>query len=428
MAKSKSEINQIVINHLLDITQGQCSITYESILKEEDLSIQEIKTGLLYLFEDLKLKERELEIARDGLENQRQWLEVTLSSIGDAVITTDIKGNVNFMNSVAEKLTGWNFESAQDKTSESIFNIVNEYTRKEVENPVKKVLREGIIIGLSNHTVLIAKDGTELPIDHSGAPIRDKDNNLYGVVLVFRDVTEQKEKEKFLMLQTRQAQMGEMIGMIAHQWRQPLTSITAIAGGMKDEIVFNDMNKDTLTKELEAIETQAQFLSQTINDFRNFYKPIKSIEYVLIKDIILKALHIIQKSFEIDNVRIEVSYESKTKTKVYSNELTQVFLSILMNAKDIFEEKKIQDPLIEIKEYVKENHIIVEISDNAGGIPKDIEKDIFSPYFSTKSEKTGTGLGLYISKTIVEKHCAGRLEMFNTKNGAKFIVAIPIKN
>jgi PAS domain S-box-containing protein len=130
--------------------------------------------------------------SKDGESRQREWLQVTLSSIGDAVIATDSEGRVSFVNPVAQSLTRWDRESAEGKPIEAVFNIVNESTRAKVESPVTKVLREGVIVGLANHTVLIRKDGTETPIDDSGAPIKDREGNIIGVVLVFRDISERK--------------------------------------------------------------------------------------------------------------------------------------------------------------------------------------------------------------------------------------------
>ena len=132
----------------------------------------------------------------EELRKQREWLRVTLSSIGDAVIATDVAGRITFMNSASEELTGWTFEEASSMPVTNVFNIINEHTRDEVESPVAKVLREGTVVGLANHTILVKKDGTEVPIDDSGAPIRDADGNTIGVVLVFRDIIERKKAEE----------------------------------------------------------------------------------------------------------------------------------------------------------------------------------------------------------------------------------------
>ena len=163
-------------------------------------------------------------------ESEQRWA-TTLASIGDAVIATDVEGRIAFMNAVAEGLTGWTLADASMKPVTEVFNIINEQTRKSVENPVTKVLREGMIVGLANHTVLIRKDGKEVPIDDSGAPIRDADGNTTGVVLVFRDITDRKGAEEALRQQAEEFQhLLDMVpaavwvaarSRVSHDHRQP---------------------------------------------------------------------------------------------------------------------------------------------------------------------------------------------------------------
>src|SRR5437870_3458120 len=140
----------------------------------------------------------EQEQTPEALYEQRQWLRVTLSSIGDAVITTDTKGSVTYLNPVAESLTRWPQAEAAGIPREIVFKIINEKTRQAVENPATRALREGLVVGLANHTLLIAKDGAERAIDDSAAPIRNANGEVAGVVLVFRDVTDRREAERAL--------------------------------------------------------------------------------------------------------------------------------------------------------------------------------------------------------------------------------------
>ncbi len=148
--------------------------------------------GSVLVFRDISERKR----SEDALHDAWEWLRVTLASIGDAVITTDEAGRVTFLNGVAQDLTGWPLESAKGQPLERVFAILNEQTRQTVENPVERVLREGVVVGLANHTILIARDGTERPIDDSAAPIRDATAGAtVGVVLTFRDVTEQRRAE-----------------------------------------------------------------------------------------------------------------------------------------------------------------------------------------------------------------------------------------
>src|SRR5580700_10672010 len=136
--------------------------------------------------------------SKEALHSQPEWCRVTLASIGDAVITTDTQGRVTFLNSVAESLTGWAQAEAEGVPLESVFRIVNEGTRRTVESPTIRALRDGVVVGLANHTLLIAKDGTERPIDDSAAPIRNEQGEVAGVVLVFRDISERRRHEQQL--------------------------------------------------------------------------------------------------------------------------------------------------------------------------------------------------------------------------------------
>src|SRR5262249_44036838 len=147
--------------------------------------------GVVLVFRDVAEERR----AEDALAEQREWFATTLESIGDAVVATDVNGHVAFMNPIAEHLTGWRLAEAHGRSCADVFNIINENSRRAVESPVTRVLAEGTVVGLANHTLLIAADGTERPIDDSGAPIRSRDGRIVGVVLVFRDVGERRRVE-----------------------------------------------------------------------------------------------------------------------------------------------------------------------------------------------------------------------------------------
>jgi len=166
------------------------------------------------------------------LQRQKELLSVTLSSIGDCVLVTDSEGRITFMNPVAEEVTGWRSSEAIGRPTTEVFRILNEHTRAPVESPVDKVIREGVIVGLANHTLLIRKDGSEIPIDDSGAPIRDGQGGIRGIVLVFRDFTQQKRAEQEVLAAKHAAEAAnkakdQFLAMLSHELRTPLTPVLA---------------------------------------------------------------------------------------------------------------------------------------------------------------------------------------------------------
>jgi len=249
-------------------------------------------------------------------------------------------------------------------------------------------------------------------------------------------VQEVTKKDKLIQQQSRLAQLGEMISMIAHQWRQPLNAIAANAIGIETKLSLWEDDDSMLTKEgqvelhsfvnskLNNIERYVQSLSMTIDNFRDFYKPTKEKRLVTINNSIKQALDIVETSMQTKLIKVEKEFNSKVELELFTHELMQVILNLLKNAQDNFEEKEINNAEITIITNDIQNGVRVEISDNGGGIPLDINEKIFDPYFSTKTEKNGTGLGLYMSKLIVEEHHDGKLFYTNTKVGVCFTLEI----
>lgn len=233
-----------------------------------------------------------------------------------------------------------------------------------------------------------------------------------------------QEHTSYMLHQSRKAQMGEMVSLIAHQWRQPLSSISTISGTLSIDVMMDNYNQDFFSEKLNEIDNLAAHLSSTINDFRDFFKDKKHKERTTITEIIEGTLQIIGSSLESKN--IELIYEDENDVQVFThvNEIKQVLLNILKNAEDALLENKNEDLKIWISWEIKDDSIDLHIEDNAGGIPEKIIKNIFDPYFSTKGDD-GTGLGLYMSKTIVEEHCQGKLSVQNTAIGARFTISLP---
>ena len=245
-------------------------------------------------------------------------------------------------------------------------------------------------------------------------------------------------QDEELFYQSRLAQMGEMISMIAHQWRQPLSAISLTAIGLETKIRLKKFDFSTPEHISEAeqyilgrTELIAQYVSSmttTIDDFRMFYKKDRQKELVAIEDILDRTLKIIGVSLESQEIEIEMAYNCQHKVWLFPNELVQVFLNLLQNAQDQFMAHRISPAMITIRVNDTDDGVIIEFCDNAGGIDESIMTKIFRPYFSTKEKQNGTGLGLYMSKTIIDEHHGGRLQVSNTKSGdgACFTVFLPI--
>lgn len=265
-------------------------------------------------------------------------------------------------------------------------------------------------------------------------PLLDTHGCMIGFRGIGRDVTdihrreeELKKKDDLILLQSRQASMGELIGMIAHQWRQPITGIGMAVNNMLLDIDMELVDETKFENNLHLINDQIVFLNNTIDDFRNFFRPNKSRECGTVEESLDRTLRIIGKSLESNHIHIDKAYQALAVIPVYRNELIQVFLNLLKNAQDAFKEKQTHSPLITIKTAIRDSSVEIEITDNAGGIPQEAVPKIFEPYFSTKSAASGTGLGLHMSRIIIEEHHHGSISASNANDGACFRIHLPIE-
>jgi len=234
------------------------------------------------------------------------------------------------------------------------------------------------------------------------------------------EVEKNRIKDKQLLQQNKLAQMGEMISMIAHQWRQPLSAISSVAITINLKAKMDKLDKQTTIDATNKIAQYTKHLSETIDDFRNFFKQNKDKHYTSYTELIISVLKIVEPSIINKDIKIIKKLNSTITFKTYINEVKQVLLNLIKNAEDALKERGVKEPKIFIESY--DNTLIIR--DNAGGIQADIIDKIFDPYFSTKEEKTGTGLGLYMSKTIIEEHCGGKLTAYNDKEGAVFKIEL----
>lgn len=250
------------------------------------------------------------------------------------------------------------------------------------------------------------------------------DNN--EVICTARDITQKLQQERLLKTHTRKAQMGEMISMIAHQWRQPLASIAAMTSSMMfKEIMDKNEDSDRFTN-LKKIEKQIMYLSQTISDFRDFFLPDKLKENVLLSQIVKNSIELLDHTIKSRDIEIIQTVVKDSLLDTFKSELTQVLMTMIKNSIDAFAENEISNSKLEFLLDQTPTHAQLQVIDNAGGISSEIIDDIFLPYFSSKGTVNGTGLGLYMCKTIVEDNCKGKLEVQSEGKTTIFTILLPL--
>jgi PAS domain S-box-containing protein len=380
--------------------------------------------------------------SEEALRQQREWLQVTLSSIGDAVIATDTNGDVTFLNPVAESLTGWKQDEAQGKSLRKVFNIMNEQTRELVENPALRAMQEGLIIGLANHTVLVAKDGTEIPIDDSGAPIKGAEGKVIGAVLIFRDITERRlvEEERSTLLASERAarenaeaasrSKDEFVAMISHEIRTPLNSILGWAQLLRRG-KFDQAETERAT---EIIERNARAQSQLIEDLLDVSRVISgkltlNVRSVELAQIIEATMDSIRPAAEAKSIQLRARLESRGSVVAGDpDRLQQIVWNLLSNAVKFTP----RDGRVEVSLDRVDSHLQITVSDSGVGIGPEFLPFVFDRFSqaNTTSERKygGLGLGLAIVRHLVELH-GGTVQADSPGEGqgATFTVTLPVK-
>jgi len=236
--------------------------------------------------------------------------------------------------------------------------------------------------------------------------------------LVAEEVAKNLEKKHMMELQTRHAQMGEMIAMITHQWKQPLSVIQTVGTLLKMKYALGKLDKKRFTEKIDNLLKQATHLNQTVNDFQKFFTPSKEKVLFDVKETIVSVLSLVEMEYGLQNIKIVLKEETPVSVFGYANEYNQVLLAILQNAKDALLQYKQQNRQITICIQAQNKRSLVTIEDNAGGIPEGMIKTIFNQYITTKEK--GSGLGLYIAKSVIEDNMQGKLWVENIRDGALF--------
>ncbi len=294
----------------------------------------------------------------------------------------------------------------------------------------KQVMESGIA-KLQYEEPQTYEDGTTIYLITSKIPLKDENDKVFGMLGVYDDITEQKQKDALFMQQSKMAAMGEMLANIAHQWRQPLSVISLEATGLQVAKDFGDMTEEQMNNALINIIHNTQYLSSTIDTFRDFIKGDRNSEEIAVCHLLDESIGITEASLKNHHIQLynTIYCEEDCGRRVFlsKHEFSQVVINILNNAKDILEERQIKNPWIKLDHQMFDLHVLITIEDNAGGIPEKILPRIFEPYYTTKHSSKGTGLGLHIAYKIITESIGGKLYVNNTENGAKFFIEIPLQ-
>lgn len=262
----------------------------------------------------------------------------------------------------------------------------------------------------------------EQQLQEQAAKITELDGTLREQV---RDeVDKSRQRDHLLLLQSRSTATGEMIGNVAHQWRQPLTAISLLIQDLRECYVYGEFSKEYLDATVSNALNIIQHMSQTIDDFRNFFRQDKEKQAFSVREVIERSLSFIAASLRYYSTTVEITVDDDLIAHGYPNEFSQVLLNIIGNAKETFRERGTANPLIQIRAFREGKRTVVTITDNGGGIADDAMDHIFEPYFTTRTAGNGTGLGLSMSKTIIERNMDGTLTACNVPGGAQFRIEV----
>jgi PAS domain S-box-containing protein len=380
--------------------------------------------------------ERELVAANEALERkseelrqQREWFEVTLSSIGDAVITTDTHSKITFLNPVAESMTGWSSADATGTALEEVFHIINEETRLGVTNPVGRVLESGKIIGLANHTALVGRNGRAIAIEDSAAPIRDTRGNIVGVVLVFHDVSERRLNEQALREADRRK--DEFLATLAHELRNPLAPIRQAAMIAKAPAATDAQKRWSH----DVISRQVQHMALLLDDLLDISRITRGVLQLRLEMTELAA--VIDAAVETARPLIEAKRhvlsiqipEGPVHFAADSLRLAQILANLLTNA------AKYTDAggQIRVRAEISAETIEIGVADTGIGIPAVALRSVFDMFAQVTAAQDrsegGLGIGLSLSKALVELH-GGTIEAGSAGvgRGSEFIVRLPLRS
>jgi PAS domain S-box-containing protein len=365
---------------------------------------------------------------QEELKESREWFQITLKSLGEAVVATDPAGNISFINPAAQQLTGWNYPEANGRPFREVVRLADERTRLDVEDLTNSLRCLQKVVSYSSGLMLTSRDGKEYPIELTGAPILNHVGQLAGIAVVFRDTTQRRQTEQTLRTSERLTMAGRLSATIAHEIRNPLDTVTNLVYLLQHEQKPNSSAAQYLEMASEELTRIAQITSQLLTFHRESRSPVP----VSLNEVLDSVLVLFSPQIKQNHVVVSKRYETDRSVRGFPGELRQVFSNLVGNAMEAIssggqlvlhtrEASAADDP--------SRHGIRITVLDNGSGIPPGVRKNLFAPFYTTKGEK-GTGLGLWISRGIVEKH-EGTIHVSSTsrngRSGTAFSVFLPFE-
>lgn len=363
------------------------------------------------------------------LESARERFDLAINGSRDGLWDWNLLTNEIYFSPRWKTMLGYTDDELPN-VLETWSNLVHPDDLEAAEEAIQTSIANGS--AYENIHRLRHKDGHYIWNFDRGQVIFDQNGKAVRMVGFHTDITQRqalleeiKNTQDLMIAQSRHAAMGEMIGMIAHQWRQPLSTISMAINNFLVDLDMDGLNPEQCKKNGQEILSLITYLSETIDVFRDFFRPNKAKQSCRIIDIMHEAETMMGASLYNNGIDLKVLNTTEANVEIYSREMLQVLISIINNAKEALVMKQSEKRSIAIRIFEDTAHVVTQICDNGGGIAHEIMPRIFDPYFSTKEDKAGTGIGLYMSKTILEKHFNGTIEVENTDDGACFTIRIP---
>lgn len=377
-----------------------------------------VAVSLMLLREKLLLSKQNIAL-KNEIDNAQNYFDI----VGVMILILDKENNVIKINQRGCEIMGYSADEMIGKNWVKNFLPIRYRTKvMEISSDIQKIPNS-----YSEFTnPVLTKEGTEKIIFWRNTSLKDENGLVIGVVTSGEDITKKLEDERLFLTNMRQAQMGEMISIIAHQWRQPLTIVNSISAHIRIKEVTKEDSNEFLIESMTEIEKQVVYLSQTITDFKDFFRPDRPKEFVKISQITHNAVNLIDYAIKNNGVSIEEIILQDFELFIFSNELLQVVLTLLKNSMDAFTDNSIVEGQIVITIDKTDKYNTITFKDNAGGIPSNIIEKIFQPYFTTKSDRNGTGLGLSMCKMIIEDHLNGSITVVSEDQCTTFTINLSI--